>query len=467
MADAGYQDAAVVARSAAAIVSRLDQRMAEVTGSIQQMLVTEIADLRGDAQLLQLLRDSVDGNVATVFSAIRHAIPIEKVELPTAALEHARRLAQRGVTVNALVRAYRLGHKAVLDAVLDEIRESDLEPPLSLAVFRQISEITFGYIDWITQQVIGTYQSERDLWMENRNSLRALRVRELLDEADVDIDSVTTAIRYPLRRIHVSVVAWCDDHDDGDEDLASMERFVQQLAESTGTHESSLFISVDRLTAWAWIPCRQTPRRTPLLGFARSPRREPTLLGSRLVTRCRASRASGVRISRRKTLARSRCVGLERAPGHRLRRSRPFDRGAAGRQRRRGAGVGHRGARATRVLHGQRRATSRHAASLPAQRLKLQGRRRGTAPPLQLGQISGAARNRTARPTDRRRPAGHRNRVASLSLVWECRAHHSGLMAADKLTRVRGLNSVVRQPQDFEPVRRSRASMTVGQTSMS
>ena len=254
MADAGYQDAAVVARSAAAIVSRLDQRMAEVTGSIQQMLVTEIADLRGDAQLLQLLRDSVDGNVATVFSAIRHAIPIEKVELPTAALEHARRLAQRGVTVNALVRAYRLGHKAVLDAVLDEIRESDLEPPLSLAVFRQISEITFGYIDWITQQVIGTYQSERDLWMENRNSLRALRVRELLDEADVDIDSVTTAIRYPLRRIHVSVVAWCDDHDDGDEDLASMERFVQQLAESSGTHESSLFISVDRLTAWAWIP---------------------------------------------------------------------------------------------------------------------------------------------------------------------------------------------------------------------
>ena len=224
MAEAGYQDAAVVARSAAAIVSRLDQRMAEVTGSIQQMLVTEIADLRGDAQLLQLLRDSVDGNVATVFSAIRHAIPIEKVELPTAALEHARRLAQRGVTVNALVRAYRLGHKAVLDAVLDEIRESDLEPPLSLAVFRQISEITFGYIDWITQQVIGTYQSERDLWMENRNSLRALRVRELLDEADVDIDSVTTAIRYPLRRIHVSVVAWCDDHDDGDEDLASMER---------------------------------------------------------------------------------------------------------------------------------------------------------------------------------------------------------------------------------------------------
>ena len=65
---------------------------------------------------------------------------IEKVELPTAAVEHARRLAQRGTTVNALVRAYRLGHKAVLDEVLDEVCASALEPPLSFAVFSQISE---------------------------------------------------------------------------------------------------------------------------------------------------------------------------------------------------------------------------------------------------------------------------------------------------------------------------------------
>ena len=253
MAEVGHDEAAVVAGLRRTIVSRLDQRMAELTGSIQQILVTEIAELRGDAQLLQLLRDSVDGNVATVFSAIRHAIPIEKVELPTAALEHARRLAQRGATVNALVRAYRLGHKAVLDAVLDEIRASDLEPPLSLAVFSQISEVTFGYIDWITQQVVITYQSERDRWMENQNSLRALRVRELLDGADLDIDAVTTAIRYPLRRTHLAIVAWRDE-DDGGDDLASMERFVDQLAESVGARESSLYISVDRMTGWAWIP---------------------------------------------------------------------------------------------------------------------------------------------------------------------------------------------------------------------
>ena len=339
MAKAGHDDPAAVARSAAAIVSRLDQRLAEVTGSIQQTLVTEIAELRDDAQLLQLLRDSVEGNVATVFSAIRHAIPIEKVELPTAALEHARRLAQRGVTVNALVRAYRLGHKAVLDAVLDEIRASELEPPLSLAVFSQISEITFGYIDWITQQVVSTYQSEHDRWMENRNSLRALRVRELLDGVDLDIDAVTTAIRYPLRRTHLAVVAWRDE-DDGGDDLASMERFVDQLAESAGARECSLFISVDRLTGWAWIPVLPDAAPEPSLGFARSRRHESDAPGSPSVIRCRVSRVSGVRISRRTTPMRSRSRRAQRTPGHCCQRSRPVDRGACGRQPgpRRGSG---------------------------------------------------------------------------------------------------------------------------------
>ena len=305
MAVVGQDDATVVAHAAAAVVGRLDQRMPELTGEILQMLVAEIEELRGDAQLLQLFRDSIEGNVATVFSAIRHAIPIEKVELPTAAVEHARRLAQRGTTVNALVRAYRLGHKAVLDGILDEIQASDLEPQLSLAVFRQISEVTFGYIDWITQQVVSTYQIERDRWMENQNSMRALRVRELLDGADLDIDAVTTAIRYPLRRTHVAVVAWRDE-DDGD-DLAPMERFVDKLAESVGARESSLFVSVDRMTGWAWIPLLADAATDAVARIARV-RRDTTPMRRRSpsVIRCPASRGSGVRISRRKTPMRSR-----------------------------------------------------------------------------------------------------------------------------------------------------------------
>ena len=100
--------------------------------------------------------------------------------------------------------------------------------------------MTFGYVDWITQQVVSTYQGERDRWMESQSGLRALRVRELLDGADVDIDAVTTAIRYPLRRTHLAIVAWRDE-ECGD-DLAPMERLVDQLADSVGARESALYV---------------------------------------------------------------------------------------------------------------------------------------------------------------------------------------------------------------------------------
>ena len=59
-------------------------------------ILEDIGELRSDPQLLDLMHASVEGNIATVLHAIHHDIPIERVESPTAALEYARQLAQRG-----------------------------------------------------------------------------------------------------------------------------------------------------------------------------------------------------------------------------------------------------------------------------------------------------------------------------------------------------------------------------------
>ncbi|BBZ11075.1 PucR family transcriptional regulator [Mycobacterium branderi] len=263
MAD-GTDDAGI-AQAATTIISRLEDRLDDTTRSTQDYLVAEIVDLRGDAQLLQLLRDTVSSNIETFFSTVRHRIPIERVEPPAAALEYARRLAQREVSANALVRAYRLGHQAVLKRALEEIRASDLDPKLSLGVYELIASISFDYIDRISQRVVAVYQDEREHWLEQRNTLRTLMVRKVLSGDDVDIDAMTTAIRYPLNQIHLALVLWCGESERGDE-LASMERFVHKLAESLGARDNALFISVDHVTGWAWIPllgnaASETPSR--------------------------------------------------------------------------------------------------------------------------------------------------------------------------------------------------------------
>jgi sugar diacid utilization regulator len=250
-----------VAQAAATVASRLDDMLGDTTRSIQELLVTEISELSGDQQLLQLLRDTVAVNVDAFFSSIRHGIPVRNLEPATAALEYARRLAQREVSVDALVRAYRIGHQAALNVALEEIRASNLDPKLRLDVFELMASVSFEYIDWISQRVVAAYQDERERWLEKRNSLRTLQVRELLSKsplskADADIDAMTTAIRYPLRRTHLAVVVWCEEtHRDC---LAAMEKLVRKLAKSigvsVGAREEPLFVSVDRLTGWAWIP---------------------------------------------------------------------------------------------------------------------------------------------------------------------------------------------------------------------
>jgi PucR C-terminal helix-turn-helix domain/GGDEF-like domain len=253
MTDRSRSDDAAITHSAAEIVDRLGLRLAEVTEAIQKTLEREIAELRGDSQLLDLLHGSVEGNVETVFNALHYDIPIERVAPPTAALEYARRLAQRGVPANALVRAYRLGHQAMLDMVLDEIRDAVLDPVLGLDVFDRMTTVTFRYIDWISQQVVDVYETERDRWLENRSRVRDVRVAEILAGGDVDVDAMTTTIRYPLRKTHLALIMWfADDVSTGNE-LARLERFLRELAEALDI-ANPLFVAADRVSGWGWIP---------------------------------------------------------------------------------------------------------------------------------------------------------------------------------------------------------------------
>jgi DNA-binding PucR family transcriptional regulator len=239
----------------AEVAGRLLDRLADVSSVIHRALEDQIPELRGDAALVELLGTSVEGNVDTLLHALRYDIAVERVEAPTAALEYARRLAQHGVPVNALVRAYRLGQRRMNELVFAELREIDIPESIRVDVIEAITGTMFEYIDWMSQQVVAVYEDERERWLENQNSLRSLRVREILaaDNA-VDVDAVTTSIRYPLRWHHLALVIWYPGAE-GDE-LARLQRFARDLGEAAGAAASPLFVAADQSCAWAWLPYR-------------------------------------------------------------------------------------------------------------------------------------------------------------------------------------------------------------------
>jgi DNA-binding PucR family transcriptional regulator len=133
---------------------------------------------------------------------------------------------------------------------------------MSLAVFERMTAVTFRYVDWISQEVVVEYEHERERWLEHRNSVRAMRVREVLVATDVDLDTITSAISYPMRRIHLGVVLWLPEETTPGDELARLERFLRELTESLQAQGSSLFVAADRVSAWGWIPLQPAAAET-------------------------------------------------------------------------------------------------------------------------------------------------------------------------------------------------------------
>jgi DNA-binding PucR family transcriptional regulator len=241
----------------AEVASRLHDRLVKVSSALRRSLEDQIPELRGDAALVELLGTSVEGNVDTILHALRYDIAVERVEAPTAALEYARRLAQRGVPVNALVRAYRLGQRQINELVFAELREIDIPEPMRVPVIEAITGTMFEYIDWMSQQVVAVYEEERERWLENQNSLRALRVREVLAaNKTVDVDAASTSIRYPLRWHHLGLVMWYPDLGTEGDELGRLQRFLRELGEAADAAASPLFVAADQSCGWGWLPYR-------------------------------------------------------------------------------------------------------------------------------------------------------------------------------------------------------------------
>jgi DNA-binding PucR family transcriptional regulator len=260
MPEPGSTDEVEVARHIAEAAARLEDRLPLLSAGIRGVLEAEIPELRGDARVTELLGPSVESNVETLLHAMRYGIPVKRVTVPAAAFEYARRLAQYGVPLHALVRAYRLGQHGMNELVFAEVRAIDVSEAARYTVLQAMTATLFEYIDWITQQVIVVYEDERERWLENQNSLRAMRIRDLLaGHRDVDVDAVTMTIRYPLQWRHLAVVMWCADADGEADEIGRLQRFLRDLAQSAGAAGAPLFVAVDRTCGWGWLPFRADP----------------------------------------------------------------------------------------------------------------------------------------------------------------------------------------------------------------
>ena len=246
--DTDGQGAAELVAAVAAAVPRK-----AVSADVLQAIVREIPQLEEDKPLLALLASSVESNVETCLQIMQHRIDLSAVQAPAAAVEYARRLAQRGTPLTTLLRTYRLGHARFSDWLLKELALHADDAQVISATTLSMSRIVAAYIDQTSEEMVAAYTQEREHWLRNQNAARAARIRRLLSGDRSDLRAAEATLGYRLRQYHVGLVCWVDASGTADE-LTKLERAVGQVAVQAACAGDPVFLPRDESSAWAWLP---------------------------------------------------------------------------------------------------------------------------------------------------------------------------------------------------------------------
>jgi DNA-binding PucR family transcriptional regulator len=246
-------DGPAVAELVADVAAAVSRRAAAVSADVYEVILREIPELRDDKPVLTLLASSVHSNIGTCLQVMRHRIDLGDVRAPAAALEYARRLAQRGTSLTALLRSYRLGHACFSDRVLRELAQQADDAQMITAATLNMTEVVAGYVDQTSEEIVTAYTREREDWLRNRGTARAARIRDLLSGERVNVSAAEATLGYRLRQYHVGVVCWTGGTAGTADEITRLERAVSHVAGKAAC-PGPVFLPRDVSTAWAWLP---------------------------------------------------------------------------------------------------------------------------------------------------------------------------------------------------------------------
>ncbi|MGW2445669.1 ATP-binding SpoIIE family protein phosphatase [Streptomyces sp. NPDC001675] len=170
----------LVSRAAREVSSRVD----ELIHDVQRSLRRGVPEVWEDPDVARMTAENVTEHVLAALAGLVDAVEPGQIRTPVADPDRARRLAQHGTPVNALLRAFRLAQGVILDRLLEEMPRLTDDAALISAATRKLIVTMTEYIDRMSEQGVAVYQAERDRRLQWRLSVvneAGLRIGTMLD----------------------------------------------------------------------------------------------------------------------------------------------------------------------------------------------------------------------------------------------------------------------------------------------
>lgn len=225
-----------------------------VAYAMTEHIIDEVPEMGGGAGPFETLRMGTESTTLQALRVVVHDDP-SMWHATDEALEGDRDFVHRGIALERVLRAVRLGHGFMAREFLAAAESLLSDPSERSAELQAISTLLFGYIDYFSSRMAETYLAEKARWERSAAAGREQLVRAILAGQPVDVPKAEVTLGYGLSQHHIAYIVWTEDSPAG-ADPAELHRISGQVALALSGGEP-LRIEVGPVASWCWTARRE------------------------------------------------------------------------------------------------------------------------------------------------------------------------------------------------------------------
>ena len=248
------------------VARTMSRDLDSVARELSEMIHSQIAELDNDLRLAT--HESCRANLGAIMSMLSEGLLPGLATAPPEALAYAKEYVRRGLGLETLQRAYRIGQATLSRMWLEELRIRADDAEELADTFGFFNEWLFQWVETLEHRLTEYYMVERERRLRGTSAMRSEQVRMILDGSPIDIRNASATLRYELDRRHVAYIVWTTgatlDAPNGNVLFGEMERVAANVAALMGATDHLTVPLGGYLACWAGF--RRAPRAETLTG---------------------------------------------------------------------------------------------------------------------------------------------------------------------------------------------------------